>query len=202
FNEPGARLIHTDGKGVERITQTGLVANGESYEVDCVIYASGFEVGSDYTARAGFDPIGKDGVALSEAWENGMRTLHGVHVNGFPNAFIVQPSQAANLISNVPHNIVDHANTISAVVAHSEQSGSQTVEPTLDAQNAWVDLVLSGQGMMIGNTECTPGYYNNEGAGLTEENRHQLGHPGGAKAFFAHIAKWRESGSFEGLEFS
>ncbi len=202
FNEPGTRLIHTDGKGVERITETGLVANGQDYEVDCIIYASGFEVGSDYTARAGFDATGRDGVKLSEAWADGMQTLHGLHVHGFPNAFIVQPSQAANLISNVPHNIVDHANTISTVVAHAEREGFSEVEPDADAQKAWVELVLSGQGMLIGNTECTPGYYNNEGAGLTDKNRHQLGHPGGARAFFHHIAAWREKATFEGLNFS
>ena len=202
FNEPGARLIHTDGQGVEKITETGLVANGEHYEVDCIVYASGFEVGSDYTARAGFDLSGRDGVKLSEAWEDGMQTLHGLNVHGFPNAFIVQPSQAANLISNVPHNIVDHANTISAIVSHCEREGLQTVEPDAAAQKAWVDLVLSGQGMLIGSTECTPGYYNNEGAGLTDKNRHQLGHPGGARAFFQHIAAWRDKGTYDGLTFT
>lgn len=202
FNEPGARLIHTDGKGVEKITETGLVANGEHYEVDCIVYASGFEVGSDYTARAGFDLTGRDGVKLSEAWADGMQTFHGLHVHGFPNAFIVQPSQAANLISNVPHNIVDHANTISAVVAHAEREGFTEVEPDAEAQKAWVELIPSGQGMLIGTTECTPGYYNNEGAGVTEKNRHQLGHPGGAKAFFHHIAAWRDKGTYDGLNFS
>lgn len=202
FNEPGTRLIHTDGQGVEKITETGLVANGEHYEVDCIIYASGFEVGSDYTERAGFDLTGRGGLKLSDAWADGMRTLHGLHVNGFPNAFIVQPSQAANLISNVPHNIVDHANTIASVVGHAEREGFQTVEPDLAAQDAWVNLVLSGQGMLIGNTECTPGYYNNEGAGLTDKNRHQLGHPAGAKAFFHHIDAWREKGTYDGLNFA
>lgn len=201
FNEPGTRLIHTDGKGVTRITEKGLVANGEEFEVDCIIYASGFEVGSDYTERAGFDPVGRDGVSLSQAWDTGMRTLHGLHVHGFPNAFIVQPNQAALLISNVPHNIVDHANTISRIVAHAESENAEQVEPTKAAQDAWVDLVLSGAGMMIGNTECTPGYYNNEGEGVTEKNRHGLGHPGGARTYFAHIAAWRDSGQFEGLTF-
>nr|WP_070961208.1 NAD(P)/FAD-dependent oxidoreductase [Hyphomonas sp. Mor2] len=202
FNEPGTRLIHTDGKGVEKITETGLVAGGEQYEVDCIVYASGFEVGSDYVARAGFDLTGRGGQKLSEAWADGMKTLHGLNVHGFPNAFIVQPSQAANLISNVPHNIVDHANTISAIVDHCEREGFGTVEPDAAAQQAWVDLVLTGQGMLIGNTECTPGYYNNEGAGITDKNRHQLGHPGGAKAFFHHIAAWREKGTYEGLTFT
>ncbi|MEL6692830.1 MAG: NAD(P)/FAD-dependent oxidoreductase [Pseudomonadota bacterium] len=202
FNEPGTQLVHTDGQGVSEITETGLIANGKEYEVDCIVYASGFEVGSEYTERAGFDPVGRDGLSLSKAWEDGMRTLHGVHVNGFPNAFIVQPSQAANLISNVPHNIVDHADTISTIVAHAESREFRTIEPSQEAQDAWVEMVLSGQGMLIGNTECTPGYYNNEGAGLTEKNRHGLGHPGGAKAYFAHIAAWRESGEFKGLDFS
>jgi len=202
FNEPGTRLIHTDGQGVEKITETGLVANGDHYEVDCIIYASGFEVGSDYTERAGFDLTGRGGLKLSDAWADGMRTLHGLHVNGFPNAFIVQPSQAANLISNVPHNIVDHANTIASVVGHAEREGFQTVEPDIAAQDAWVSLVLSGQGMLIGNTECTPGYYNNEGAGLTDKNRHQLGHPAGARAFFQHIEAWREKGTYDGLNFA
>lgn len=202
YNEPGTELVHTDGKGVERITENGVVANGKTYEVDCIIYASGFEVGSDYTARAGFDAVGRGGEKLSSHWDNGMRTLHGLHVNGFPNMFIVQPSQAANLISNVPHNIVDHANTISAVVAQAESNGFSEVEPTKDAEDAWVDLVLSGAGMVIGSTECTPGYYNNEGKGITEKNRHGLGHPGGARAYFAHIEAWRKSGEFKGLVFS
>lgn len=201
FNEPGTRLIDTDGQGVSRVTETGLEANGQHYDVDCIIYASGFEVGSDYTERAGFDAVGRNGRVLSKYWEDGMRTLHGLHVHGFPNMFIVQPSQAANLISNVPHNIVDHAKTISCIVAHAEGHGLREVEATEQAETDWVNQVLSGAGMMIGSTECTPGYYNNEGKGLTDKNRHGLGHPGGARAYFQHIAAWRDSGAFSGLEF-
>ncbi|MEO1405352.1 MAG: NAD(P)/FAD-dependent oxidoreductase, partial [Pseudomonadota bacterium] len=202
FNEPSTELVHTDGQGVERITETGLVANGQQYDVDCIVYASGFEVGSDYTERAGFDLVGRDGVKLSDYWSDGMRTLHGVHVHGFPNAFFVQPSQAANLISNVPHNIVDHANTIATVVSHAEAEGVASVEATRDAEAAWVQLISTGEGMLIGTTECTPGYYNNEGRGLTDKNRTLLGHPGGAAAFFRHIDAWRKSGGYEGLVFS
>jgi len=202
FNEPGTRLIHTDGQGVERISKSGVVANGVEHEVDCIIYASGFEVGSDYTARAGFDLTGRGGAKLSQHWEQRMQTLHGLHIHGFPNAFMVQPSQAGNLISNVPHNIVDHAKTIAAVVSHAEASGKSEVEPTADAEKAWVELVLTGQGRMIGTTECTPGYYNNEGAGLSDKNRSSMGYPKGARAFFAYIDAWRKSGKFEGLKFS
>ncbi|MEM1087346.1 MAG: NAD(P)/FAD-dependent oxidoreductase [Pseudomonadota bacterium] len=202
FNESGTKLVHTDGKGVEQITETGLIANGEHYEVDCIVYASGFEVGSEFHEQTGFDPIGRGAQKLSDLWADGMRTLHGVHIHGFPNLFMVQPYQAANLISNVPHNIVDHANTISTVIRHAEEIDARIVEPEKAAQDAWVDLILSGEGMLIGSTECTPGYYNNEGAGINDRNRHGLGHPAGAKVFFAHIKAWRESGNFEGLAFA
>jgi cation diffusion facilitator CzcD-associated flavoprotein CzcO len=109
FNQPRTHLLDTDGRGVERITERGVVVAGVEYEVDCIIYASGFEVGTRYTRRAGFDLTGRDGLTLSQAWADGMRSLHGVHVHGFPNAFFVQPAQGANLISNIPHNLVEPA---------------------------------------------------------------------------------------------
>ena len=202
FNNPNAHLVHTDGKGVERITETGVIANGKLYEVDCIIYASGFEVGTDYTSRAGFDLKGREGKRLSEHWSDGMRTLHGMHVHGFPNAFIVQPNQAGNMISNVPHNILDHAKTIAHIISHAEAEGAVSVEPTQEAEQAWVELILSGEGTMLGSTECTPGYYNNEGKGWSQEFRQAQGHPGGPAGFFSHIDKWRQAGDFKGLRFS
>src|SRR5690606_660609 len=79
YNRPNTHLVDTDGKGVERITERGVVVAGVEYEVDCIIYASGFEVGTDYTARTGFDAVGRGGLKLSEAWAEGMRTFHGMH---------------------------------------------------------------------------------------------------------------------------
>ncbi|WP_120717507.1 flavin-containing monooxygenase [Tsuneonella amylolytica] len=201
FNEPGVTLVDTGGKGVERITENGVVANGTEYPVDCIVYASGFEVGTEYTDRAGFDASGRGGTKLSEYWADGMRTLHGLHVRGFPNMFVVQPTQAANFIANVPHNIVDHADTIAAVVREAEERGAATVEPQEEAQKAWVDLIASGPGMNLGGTECTPGYYNNEGKGFDDRTRFFAGHPQGAMAYFTHIDAWRRSGDFAGLEF-
>ncbi len=199
FNHPNTHLIDTDGKGVERITETGVVANGKLYDVDCIIYASGFEVGSEYTSRAGFDLKGRGGRLLSEHWSDGMRTLHGLHVHGFPNAFIVQPNQAGNMISNIPHNIIDHARTIATLVAHAETHGIREVEPTEAAEAAWVELILGGEGTILGSPDCTPGYYNNEGQGWSREFRQSQGHPDGPKGFFAHIETWRQAGTFEGL---
>ncbi|MEI6418469.1 MAG: monooxygenase, partial [Sphingomonadales bacterium] len=69
------------------------------------------------------------------------------------------------------------------------------------AQAAWVDLLLSGPGMMMGNSECTPGYYNNEGQPMDERAKYAVGHPGGAMAWFRHIDAWRRAGDFKGLHF-
>ncbi|HVE93748.1 MAG TPA: NAD(P)/FAD-dependent oxidoreductase, partial [Acidimicrobiales bacterium] len=163
FNEPSTRLIDTDGKGVERITETSVVAQGVEYEVDCIIYASGFEVGTEPTRRMGYDPRGRDGVRLSAYWADGMRTKHGTHVHGFPNLFIVQPTQGANLISNIPHNLTESGKTIALTIKHAIDNDHREIEVSKEAEDAWVDLLLSGPGTMLGSPDCTPGYYNNEG---------------------------------------
>jgi len=201
YNNPNTHLVDTDGKGVERITERGVVANGVEYEVDCIIYASGFEVGTEFTRRAGFDLTGRHGLKLSEHWADGMRSLHGIHVHGFPNAFFVQPTQGANLISNVPHNLTESGRTIGAVVKHALDSGFDEVEVTADAEQAWLDLLLSGPGRMLGSPDCTPGYYNNEGQDPGPAARYMVGYPQGATAFFAYLDRWRTSGEFEGLAF-
>jgi cation diffusion facilitator CzcD-associated flavoprotein CzcO len=201
YNEPSTHLIDTDGKGVERITRTGVVAKGVEYEVDCIIYASGFEVGTDHTRRRGFDITGRDGLTLSEYWADGMRTLHGIHVHGFPNLFIVQPTQGANLISNVPHNLTESGKTIAAVIAHAAEHGYDEIEVTKEAEDAWIELLLSGGGRMLGSPDCTPGYYNNEGQPPGPQSAFFVGYPLGASAFFDHIDRWRRAGDFAGIEF-
>ncbi|MDP9847235.1 flavin-containing monooxygenase [Streptosporangium lutulentum] len=201
YNVPGTHLVDTDGKGVERITENGVVVAGREYEVDCVIYASGFEVGTEYTRRAGYDMTGRDGVKLSEYWAEGMRTLHGIHVHGFPNAFIVQPTQGANLISNIPHNLTEAGRTIALMIRHALDNGFDEIEVAKEAEDAWVELLLSGTGRLLNSPDCTPGYYNNEGQDAGLRARLNVGYPHGATAYFAYLDEWRTSGAFAGLEF-
>jgi cyclohexanone monooxygenase len=201
FNTPGTHLVDTDGKGVEKITEKGIVVAGREYELDCIIYASGFEVGTEYKRRAGFDVTGRGGVKLSDHWASGMRSKHGIHVHGFPNAFFVQPTQGANLISNVPHNLTEAARTIAMVVSRARIMGAKEVEVTREAEDSWVKLLLTGVGRMIGSPDCTPGYYNNEGREPGPAAKLNVGYPAGATAYFKYIDAWRNSGQFEGLEF-
>jgi cation diffusion facilitator CzcD-associated flavoprotein CzcO len=201
FNRPTAHLVDTDGQGVERIDETGVWANGVHHELDCLIFASGFEFGADTTRRNGFDTVGRDGQTLAEHWADGMRTLHGIHVQGFPNLFVVGITQAANLISNITHNLSEAGTTIAAVIGHALETGAQEVEVTAEAVEAWLAQLDTSTGL-FGNLDCTPGYYNNEGQPFSERDRlNGARYAGGPVAYFQHIERWRTSGTFEGLEF-
>ena len=79
--------------------------------------------------------------------------------------------------------------------------GAQTVEVTKEAEDAWVELLLTGQGRMMGAADCTPGYYNNEGQDRGPTAKYFVGYPHGATAYFKYIDEWRKSGAFEGLAF-
>ena len=209
FNLPSTTLVDTDGKGVERITEHAVIAAGQAYEVDCIIYASGFQVGysvgastlgSAVAQQLGFDISGRDGLTLSQHWADGMRSKHGMHIHGFPNLFLVQPTQAANLISNVPHNLTEAGKTIATVVKRVLDRGRRTVEVTQQAEAAWLEILLSGPGRMLGSLECTPGYYNNEGQDLGPAAAVNVGYPFGATAFFQYLDRWRNADELEGLE--
>jgi cation diffusion facilitator CzcD-associated flavoprotein CzcO len=202
FNRPSVHLVDTDGKGVERIDETGVWVAGQHYELDCIVFASGFEVGTTYTRRAGFETTGRHGETLSAHWADGMRTKHGIHVHGFPNLFLVAPNQGANLISNVTHNYVEQGATIATVVAHALEVGADEVEVAEQAENDWVSLLEGSVRAFMGNPDCTPGYYNNEGQPVGRRERlNGSGYPEGPVAYFSYIDRWRTSGQFEGLEF-
>ena len=125
-----------------------------------------------------------------------------MHVHGFPNLFILGFSQAANQIANVPQNYVENGLAIADVIRRSEDSGAHLVEPTLEAEEQWIEFILGSVRALRGNPDCTPGYYNNEGKPMGDrEQLNGAGHPGGPVAFFDHLEKWRNSGDFAGLAF-
>ena len=203
YNNPNTHLIDTDGKGVTEITPTGVVAGDTHYELDCLVFASGFEVGTTYARRSGFETTGRNGLTLTEHWAaDGMRSLHGRNVHGFPNLFVVGFSQAANLISNVPHNLVEAGRTVAAMVKHAVDVGADEVEVTSEAEQAWIDRLKAGDRRFGADPDCTPGYYNNEGQpDDTASQIGGLGFPEGPVAYFQYIDAWRSSGEFAGLEF-
>jgi cyclohexanone monooxygenase len=199
FNRPNVTLVDTQGRGVERITESGIVANGVEYELDCIIYATGFEVGTSYTRRAGFELTGRDGVTLSEHWSSGVRTMHGLHAHRFPNCYIMGPQQSGFTV-NFPHMLDEQARHIAHIVSFALANDVRSLEVTAEAEQEWVDTVISraqfGREFL---QECTPGYYNNEGQ--VSELAVQNGFFGGGSVeFFAILEKWRTEGTFAGLD--
>ncbi|HVM51717.1 MAG TPA: NAD(P)/FAD-dependent oxidoreductase [Acidimicrobiales bacterium] len=199
FNRSNVTLVDTQGRGVERITETGVVANGVEYEVDCIIYATGFEVGTDYTRRSGYDLVGRDGQTLSKRWADGVRTLHGMHTRGFPNCLIVSNSQAGFTV-NFPHMLNEQAKHLSYVIGEAMARGARTVEVAEQAEEAWVQTIIELSRFNRDFLEsCTPGYYNNEGQ-PNEAARQNGPYGAGPNAFIRVIEDWRAEGSLAGLE--
>ena len=201
YNRANVTLVDTDGAGVELIDRTGVTAAGRHHDLDCLVLASGFEV--NISPRARYETVGRGGMTLEQHWADGMRSLHGTHTHGFPNLFLMGLSQGANLVSNVTHNYTEAASRVAAVVSHALDSGATRVEVTSEAEQAWVDqLDVEGAGF-IGNAECTPGYYNNEGRPAGRRERlNAARYPAGPVAFFNAMHRWRTEGGFEGLEFT
>ena len=128
FNRPNVTLVDTEGKGVTAITATSVIANGEEYPVDCIIFATGFEVGTGFSRRAGYDVEGKDGVMLSQKWSDGIQTLHGLHSHGFPNLLIMSNAQSA-FTTNFPHAMDENARHMAYLLIPAEIGPSNNLRP-------------------------------------------------------------------------
>ena len=200
FNRPNVTLVDTLGQGVERITKKGLIANGKEYEVDCIIFATGFEVSTGYTRNSGYDVFGRDGIALSEKWANGPATFHGVHSHGFPNCYFMGMIQSA-LATNFPHLLNEQSKHIAHTVKGALERGAEVVEATQEAEEAWCETMhrKARLGMRF-FSECTPGYYNNEGSPDAKNGFLSNVYGGGAAEFFDILRDWREEGELRGLK--
>ena len=199
FNRDNVQLIDTNGKGVEKITENGIIANGTVYDVDCIIFATGFEVGTGYTRRAGYDVTGANGTKLSVKWRNGLRTLHGLHSRDFPNLMFIQSGQAA-FTTNFPHYMYEQAQHIGYIIKTCKERGIKTVQPTPEAEDAWVEEIIELSRISDSFQEaCTPGYYNNEGQ-ANPSTRQNSAYGKGPNKFFARMKAWREEGLLSGLE--
>jgi cation diffusion facilitator CzcD-associated flavoprotein CzcO len=189
FNRDNVRLVDTAGHGVDRMTATGFVVAGTEYPVDLVIFATGFEAGPDPLARAGADIQGRGGLTLAEYWADGLRTLHGWVSRGFPN--LIQLGSLQNAVSvNFTHVLEEQTEHVGAVVAEAERRGV-LVEPTAEAESTWVDTIRArAQDTHAFLSECTPGYYNEEG----RPRKRSEGFGGGPIEFTALVRAWRETG--------
>ena len=185
FNQPNVHLVDTRGKGITEIGPKGPVFEGREYELDVLIYATGFEVQKTGTYNK---ILGDGGLDLSDKYRDGIRTVVGVHTHGYPNLFVMGGYQASfnfNL-TNILQAQGDH---IAACIDYVRSHGYQTMDATPEAEEWWVQEVIAHRGKTSRNEECTPGYYNFEG----ESNRRQDGnYNGGFPKYASHMSDVRE----------
>jgi len=201
FNRPNVTLVDTQGKGIERITEKGIVANGKEYELDCIIFASGFEVGTPLERRAGYEVYGRGGLALSRKWKDGVSTMFGMQTHDFPNCFIVGLSQVG-ASANIPHVLDVQSRHIGYILKHAHEHQVRTFDVTAEAEAAWVQKVIDASVMSLGFLEqCTPGYYNNEGQPNGLLIRRNGGYAPGIMGFASVLDAWRNEGKLDGIVF-
>ncbi|MDD7833910.1 flavin-containing monooxygenase [Paenarthrobacter sp. AB444] len=189
FNRPNVTLVDTaDTGGITRMTETAVVVGDTEYEVDCVIFATGFEVGISGVMSGTLPVLGRNGLPLLEAWANGPRTLHGMSSHGFPNLFHLSGPQTANSV-NFANILLEHAEHIAAVIGRARRVGAHFVEPTAAAEELWVRTVLdTAADNRQFQAECTPGYYNGEGT----RSISGASYSPGPVAFHRLLREWRE----------
>lgn len=185
FNRPNVHLVDTHGKGITEINEKGPVFEGRQYELDLLIYATGFEV-----QKTGIwnRIVGRDGLDLDDKYADGIRTLLGIHTRGFPNLFIMGGYQASFQF-NLTDMLQTQGDHIAECIAWVRERGYATLEPSEDAEAWWVQEVIEHRGKTSRNQDCTPGYYNFEG----ESNRRQDGnYNGGFRRYWLHQGEVRE----------
>ena len=199
FNRPNVTLVDTQGLGVQQITERGVVVDGVEYELDCLIFATGFEVGTSYAQRAGYEIKGRSGQTLTEKWQDGVSTLHGMHSRDFPNNFIFAIAQSGFTVS-YPHMLNEQSKHAAYIIAECQKRGVTVVEASEQAEADWVQTVIdSAISRQEFAEECTPGYYNNEGKPSALAARNGA-YGRGPIAFIKLIEQWRAEGAMQGLE--
>ncbi len=204
FNRDNVTLVDVStNKGVERITKKGIVANGVEYEVDLIVFATGFEISTELKRRVDYQTFGVGGVALNDYWADGRRTLHGFATHGFPNLFNCGVSQNG-LSMNFSSMYGGQAEHIAYLIKEIRARGKQTAQPTVEAEAAWVDTIKSlARRNADFLAQCTPSYFNNDGK-FKERSAGFLSdaYTPGIIKFNQLIAEWRAKGDMDGMELS
>ena len=205
FNRPNVELVDVSAtQGVEAITENGIIANDKEYAVDCIVYASGFEITSSYERRLGIPIFGIGGESIYEHWREGMRTMHGLMVSGFPNLFLCGGGFVFQLGANYAHGIDVQAGHVAYTITELGSRGVKAANVSIMAEERWIadQLETKGGGFVLGGSPdtCTPGYYNQEGTTQRYRDVRRETYSKGVGAYMKLLRQWREDGELEGLE--
>ncbi|MGV0872576.1 flavin-containing monooxygenase [Mycolicibacterium sp. XJ879] len=207
FNKTNVHLIDTDGRGPDAITKTGIVVDGREYEVDIIVYATGFEAVVTPDRSGGFDVIGCDGLTLAQAWKQRVKSVHGIQTHGFPNMYVVGGLRQTAVTVNNTYAFTYQARHIAKTIKQLHDDGVLKIDITEAAVQEWCDVMDDKVGQVF-NAEavqaCTPGYFNNEGDFDASTGNFEHGRPvwvdaygGGTFEYQEILAKWREAKEYE-----
>ncbi len=139
YNQPHVHLVDVKSAPIEAITPDGLITGGREYKVDALVYATGFDAMTG--ALTAVDITGRDGLKLRDEWEAGPRTYLGLMSAGFPNLFMITGPGSPSVLSNMMVSIEQHVDWITDCMVNLGSRQLDCIEPTRQAQDAWVDHV-------------------------------------------------------------
>ncbi|NRH33641.1 NAD(P)/FAD-dependent oxidoreductase [Rhodococcus sp. MS13] len=197
FNKESVTLINAR-QGLDRITENGFVANGVEHEVDCLIFATGFETGPHTVGSYGYEILGRDGRNLREHFAGGLKTLHGFFSRDFPNLIELGLSQNAFNV-HYTYMLDRKARHATRMIKHALDADIVSFEPTHEAESEWGEVVrLAGESHAAYQATCTPGYYNGQG-NVTQGIFREI-YQAPDRDYWGLIEEWWENGEFTGLE--
>jgi hypothetical protein len=203
YNRANVTLIDSP-RGIERITERGVMVGGEEIQLDCIVYATGFEAELTPFARRATHPIvGRGGVTIAEKFADGPSTLFGLMTSGFPNMFLMpSPGMQSVVTVNYTHLVVEGAEHIAATIAALDAEGIDVADVSPDAEAAWTDGIVSTfQDTSAFMSACTPSRINFEGD-MSLMNPRAGSYGGGLGDFFGYqrvLRDWRAANDFAGL---
>ncbi|MCU1545585.1 MAG: cyclohexanone monooxygenase [Homoserinimonas sp.] len=139
FNRQNVRLVDVKSDPIKRVTPTGLQTEGETFALDAIIFATGFDAMTGSLLR--INPTGRGGVKLSERWADGPRSYLGLSISGFPNMFVIAGAGSPSVFSNMVTSIEQHVEWIATCLLHLERNGAACIEATPEAEEGWVQHV-------------------------------------------------------------
>ncbi len=139
FDRPNVELVNVKSAPIERITRKGVLTGGKEYEFDAIVFATGFDAMTGALLR--IDIVGKDGLKLRDKWAAGPRTYLGLCSAGFPNMFYITGPGSPSVLCNMIVAIEEHVDWITDCITYLDAKGIKSIEPTHEAEDAWVDHV-------------------------------------------------------------
>lgn len=212
FNRSNVTLVQTEATGVGKATPNGLLIDGQEYPLDILVFGTGYRApGTDLSEPSKMCNariIGRNGTELSGRWmEEGASTLHGLMTRDFPNLLFTGPTQAgaSPSITFLFDIMARHAAyVVSEATKTASNPGTVIIEPTQEAEESWVNEIISRAAFAAPVSICLPSYINNEGAMLqgagAMKAMRSMAYPLGINAYAKRLEEWREEGAMEGLK--